>query len=1369
MLTRVLCRPWFETALLLFCTLGFIKYGSTKGTNCLNGGSMTLPRLMMAPARVISPVSVDSANFSNPSDLAPVTNLCLRGIERGGSSVSLGLAWPSACQFTNSMLDLYGTWRLASNVWTHLAQVNVRNAESNAVVEVMFSLFPTNAMEESAFFTVADQSDADGDGASDALERLVLGSNPTRPDSDGDGISDGDEYELGSNPVVVDSDGDGLLDAEEVGAAEVMYPAGCPSFGSGRLVWPASFQGAAASHVIDLPHPYKVNGVTYVQARVCTSGVVYLLNPEHPERWCETQIFYPFDLSGETLSADHIAIAAFGDGLYAKGIDWGSRGSYGSVTLASGLSSVIDFHNMGFRDESNASDYHLFSFRLTLPSNEENVFYLTYMQTSPASFFVAREPTIGVQCPQMDPLRWWEDFYYVDWKPTEESFSSMCQVKFTIGRGTDPACPDSDGDGFADGLEECVFLSDPNEYDVDTDGDGLPDSVELWIGTDPENGDTDCDLIGDLEEFLGGLDPLQSDSDGDGLNDGWEKMYDGMVVVSSSTSVIQGVSVPFCPSANNNEDSNPFNDATADPDGDGLTNAEECSMGLNPCNDDTDGDGVKDSFEIVHGSDPGDPSDDGLSGSRIPVSFRFGDHSSSHSEKYRLSISPVQAMGVLPRSFNWLNEDFGECETRIAYLKPGWKYEVKLSHAGTNPDYSGSPNPDYDYTLVQVGALPANVIIADPDSLFGISDVGLSFSGAGKVAYMYVLDKPRLVPDYDRNGEIGKSDEDRAASENAEFSFWLNDDNDTGGVNDSGNDRPGSGTNGQNDKVDGLCDLLDFTPVLLDVSRVFPPDTPDSVRNRISWKIESDVVNLVWTSLSVDEAGDFHRNDHGATFGLNLSQNVYEAKVESLSGGKCLSEEFESVLADNGGKGVVMIEGHAVGSLLKLKGYLVSSTTPVVEGTLDVRISSVEDMYRLSSLRGAAECPHLTVQVPNKPSNQPEDAKNLDIFFLHGFNVNAENARAWGAEVFKRLWQAGSNVRFHVLPWNGNYSWAPGDAFNGLHYQHNVWFAQRTGGALKRYIEAAQSDPARRILITHSLGNVVACEALREGLNVSQYYMFNAAVPSEAIDGALRVETSCDELFERYVRPEWRDYTNACWASNWYRLFASAPSDPRGHMGWVDRFRFSLANASEVFNYYSSGDSVFTEQSSIPSLWSDVYVNWGLNWILWLFPYPTVELTFENHCWQKQEVLKGMSTIAGTVSGGWGFNVWQEYDSLSQELKSVFYSPAGAAAAVANLSVMNRPVFDVSNAMELMDPNATEDDVFLAIAKHVPALSSPIGGRAVLDNGNDYNLNDSNYRNGWGRNHPNFGTAWLHSDMRDMAYFYVYKLYEQLVQKGGLK
>ena len=65
--------------------------------------------------------------------------------------------------------------------------------------------------------------------------------------------------------------------------------------------------------------------------------------------------------------------------------------------------------------------------------------------------------------------------------------------------------------------------------------------------------------------------------------------------------------------------------------------------------------------------------------------------------------------------------------------------------------------------------------------------------------------------------------------------------------------------------------------------------------------------------------------------------------------------------------------------------------------------------------------------------------------------------------------------------------------------------------------------------------------------------------------------------------------------------------------------------------------------------------------------------------------------------------------------------------------------------------------------------SGSVGGKIVLGRNRDFDLNSDNYRNGWGRPAVDDKTDWHHSDMKDMAYFYVYKLYEQLIQKGDLK
>jgi len=88
-------------------------------------------------------------------------------------------------------------------------------------------------------------------------------------------------------------------------------------------------------------------------------------------------------------------------------------------------------------------------------------------------------------------------------------------------RGCDPNSPltpgcqywtDTDGDGLSQYAE--IYLK-TNAGLVDTDGDGIPDGIEVRYGLDPltsNNGmDTDSDGIGDLEEIRAGTDPSRPD------------------------------------------------------------------------------------------------------------------------------------------------------------------------------------------------------------------------------------------------------------------------------------------------------------------------------------------------------------------------------------------------------------------------------------------------------------------------------------------------------------------------------------------------------------------------------------------------------------------------------------------------------------------------------------------------------------------------------------------------------------------------------------------------------------------------------------------------------------------------------------------
>ncbi len=82
---------------------------------------------------------------------------------------------------------------------------------------------------------------------------------------------------------------------------------------------------------------------------------------------------------------------------------------------------------------------------------------------------------------------------------------------------------DSDGDGLLDSEEE-ELGTDPEN--ADSDGDGMKDGWEVNIGLDPNNSDTDGDGVDDGTETREGTDPTNTDTDGDGYDDGAEYSAD---------------------------------------------------------------------------------------------------------------------------------------------------------------------------------------------------------------------------------------------------------------------------------------------------------------------------------------------------------------------------------------------------------------------------------------------------------------------------------------------------------------------------------------------------------------------------------------------------------------------------------------------------------------------------------------------------------------------------------------------------------------------------------------------------------------------------------------------------------------------------
>lgn len=617
----------------------------------------------------------------------------------------------------------------------------------------------------------------------------------------------------------------------------------------------------------------------------------------------------------------------------------------------------------------------------------------------------------------------------------------------------------------------------------------------------------------------------------------------------------------------------------------------------------------------------------------------------------------------------------------------------------------------------------------------------------GRTATLYVMDDPQLSFDYDRDGTF--SEMDRAQTRAGKvFRFWQNDDFDAGDICPAEQylwDGPGFAkergpSNGADDVVNGRRDLLDFVPVWLDVNAAFPASTPYFLKTQIVWRIEGPV-NVVWTSLDRRTAGDYRTKDVSGC-GVNLNRLAHEADVSRLD--LRTPPSFLGRLLSRSEGGVFLVEGGKTenGTLRVVPEVGLVGHPPKVGASCPMVVTGMDRMCRWLDLRDAV-LGGRPAPLPSEPTNRPDaECDGRNIVFVHGFNINPDEERAASYEMFKRLWQAGSKAMFTSVGWYGYEGQVASgvlpeiaDGTFSLNYYANVVNAFQTAPAFAARCAAL---PGRKTVIAHSLGNMlVSSAAVDHGLVYDRYYMLNAAVAQEAYNEDLSADPMVDQAWEA-VQLEYR-------ASGWHRLFGA--DDFRNSLTWRNRFR-GLRNA---VNLHSATDSVLANGNlGQPMLAGSV--------------------------WRIQERTKGASILhllnhwKVACEGGWGISTSYSIDPLS-------YIPfQGFRVAVNDFTrqkMIGNPLFTPFRFMpdEMMSTNLLViSDVasnaycrakFLADA--IPATSFAMGANAINGAQGIENRDLADYA---GENWPRMenGTKiWDHSDFKNIAYFFMHRLFEEMV------
>ena len=605
-------------------------------------------------------------------------------------------------------------------------------------------------------------------------------------------------------------------------------------------------------------------------------------------------------------------------------------------------------------------------------------------------------------------------------------------------------------------------------------------------------------------------------------------------------------------------------------------------------------------------------------------------------------------------------------------------------------------------------------------------------------------------------------------------------------------------------QVQGRSDLINFFPIALCLSNTLQLLPPSDGYEYHLYDADSGqrcgAVKFIYTSLTPANAFDY-LTDVTATagYGVNSDEPVYAADTIQVNPDTALDTNWLAQVQNAGGTGIILVEGCAATAhplMLEIwhNGKLLGGTP------LYLSISPVEQMFRhknlMASAGGTGGAPDRLADsdVPNEPPTRG----NNNLVFLHGYNVNPNQARGVLSEMFKRFYWSGSKAKFYGVTWNGADSQVL--SYTTPNYHTNEMHAVSTAPVLAGFLGALSGST---VVAAHSLGNMAVLSALNDyNARISKYFMIDAAVPVEALDGS--AETNGDMM-----NPSWNGYDTRLWASEWHSLFAT--NDARSALTWRDRF--SSFNGADVYNFYSSGEEVLRTQSGSPpaSLVSAFY-NQALAFL---------EGEGGAFVWVWQEKCKGImsgNTLIGSDYGGWGLNFMDGY--LPQYPIWYVGSPNGrriktpSEIGTVTTDLLNgsqfNPLFDTGwGAYQANNPDqvyvTTDIQYFTGpswilglyqaesgsavaadpakniqlLADAFPALTLPVGANAVTTlttrAGSERNFDmQANFESGWPTTHPQVSIdspirEWHHSDFDYVAYPYNYKLFNQIVNFGDLK
>ena len=339
-------------------------------------------------------------------------------------------------------------------------------------------------------------SDSDGDSIEDNIELTVYGLDPALSDTDGDSLPDGYEIDTGLDPLVSnrgqDTDGDGVDDTYEylVGTdPQISNPE--PPYVDEYF---ESFEQPDATDFWLTPDGDHVSW--FRSSAASWLGSFSLESEQTGDRNNEAIITLPVRVYASEMTFQHFVNGDAGDQLFVY-VDGEEvfRGGRPSWRLSPLIPLTDGYHEISF------------VFRESGTEGGCNCARIDNLQIVRVDFDKDGLPDV------------WENEQGLDFEdPSDAVLDSDGDGLNNLAEFANMTLalnPDSDADGALDGIEVNTYGTDPN--DLDTDDDELPDGWEIDNGTNPtlaldRDADSDGDGVPNIGEFYLGTDAADINS-----------------------------------------------------------------------------------------------------------------------------------------------------------------------------------------------------------------------------------------------------------------------------------------------------------------------------------------------------------------------------------------------------------------------------------------------------------------------------------------------------------------------------------------------------------------------------------------------------------------------------------------------------------------------------------------------------------------------------------------------------------------------------------------------------------------------------------------------------------------------------------------